>query len=46
LLFKVEDSMDRGDMARRVLSSALSNHDHWFATMASNIASINARRSK
>ena len=46
LLFKVEDSMDRGDMARRVLSSALSNHDHWFATMASNIASINVRRSK
>ena len=44
LLYKVENSIDRGNAARTVLSSALANHVHWFATMAINIASINASR--
>ena len=45
LLYNAENCIDNGGTARTVLSSTLTNHDHWFATMAANIASIkNSKR--
>lgn len=44
LLFRVENSQDKGVSARELLTSALADHDSWFRTMATNIASINSAR--
>jgi len=44
LLYGVEKKLDRGESARTLLVSALSNHTHWFAVMAKNIELINRGR--
>jgi superfamily II DNA helicase RecQ len=44
LLYGVENSVDRGNTARNLLVSTLSNPIHWFDIMAVNINLINKRK--
>jgi hypothetical protein len=44
LLYGVENANDRGQTARNLLVSALSNPTHWFEVMARNIAAINRKK--
>ena len=44
LLYGVEDKLDHGVSARRVLASTLSDHASWFATMSQNIKLIDDHR--
>jgi superfamily II DNA helicase RecQ len=44
LLYGVENANDRGNTARNLLVSALSNPTHWLSVMATNITTINIRK--
>lgn len=44
LLYGIENANDAGISARNLLVSTLSNSTHWFSVMATNITSINQRK--
>ena len=44
LLYGIENANDKGTTARNLLISVLSNQNHWFNVMATNVKPINKQK--